>query len=62
MASIIDIDKKGIPTTGKADLKGGDKTKIEKDGGLDLSADDKALKKARGGDLNTKKYSTTINR
>ena len=62
MASIIDIYKKGIPTTGKADTKGGDKTKIEKDGGLDLSADDKALKKARGGDLNTIKYSTTINR
>lgn len=62
MASIIDIYKKGIPTTGKADLKGGDKTKIEKDGGLDLSADDKALLKARGGALNTKKYSTTINR
>ena len=60
MASIIDIYKNGIPTTGKADLKGGDKTKIEKDGGLDLSADDKALTKARGGALNTKKYSDTV--
>jgi hypothetical protein len=51
MASIIDIYKKGVPTTGKADLKGG---------GLDLSADDKALTKARGGALNTKKYSDSI--
>jgi hypothetical protein len=60
MASIIDIYKKGIPTTGKADLKGGDKTKIEADGGLNLSKDDKKLSKARGGQLNDKKYSDSI--
>jgi hypothetical protein len=60
MASIIDIYKKGIPTTGKANLKGGDKTKIEADGGLNLSKDDKKLSKARGGQLNDKKYSDSI--
>jgi hypothetical protein len=60
MASIIDIYKKAVPTTGKADLKGGDKTKIEADGGLDLSKNEKALKKARGGDLNTIQYSSTV--
>lgn len=62
MASIIDIYKKGIPTTGKADLKGGDKTKLEADGGLDLSKNEKSLKKARGGELNTKKYSDGVKR
>jgi hypothetical protein len=62
MASIIDIYKKGIPTTGKADIKGGDKTKIEADGGVNLSSDEKALKKARGGDVNTKKYSDLFKR
>lgn len=62
MASIIDIYKNGLPTTGKADLKGGDKTKIEKDGGLDLSVNEKALVKARGGALNTKKYSDSVKR
>lgn len=62
MASIIDIYKKSTPTTGKANLKGGDKTKIEADGGLNLSTDVKALKKARGGDLNMILYSTTITR
>lgn len=62
MASIIDIYKKGVPTTGKADLKGGDKTKIEADGGLDLSKNEKALKKARGGELNTIQYSSTVTR
>ncbi len=60
MASIIDIYKKGIPTTGKANLKGGDKTKIEADGGLNLSKDDKKLSKARGGQLNDKKYSDSV--
>ena len=46
--------------TGKADTKGGDKTKIEADGGLNLSKDDKKLTKARGGALNEKKYSDSV--
>jgi len=48
------------PANSKANLKGGDKTLIEADGGLDLSKDDKALLKARGGKLNTKPYSDTF--
>ena len=43
--------KKNAPTQSKANLKGGDKTKIEADGGLDLSKDEKAIKKANGGDI-----------
>ena len=31
--------------------KGGDKTLLEADGGLDLSKDEKAIKKANGGDI-----------
>ena len=52
--------KKNAPTQSKANLKGGDKTKIEADGGLDLSKDEKALFKARGGKLNNKPYSDTV--
>ena len=43
--------KKEKPLTAKADTKGGDKTLIEGDGGLDLSKDEKALKKARYGEI-----------
>ena len=60
MASILEIYEKSLPKAGKADTKGGDKTKIEADGGLNLSKDDKALFKARGGTLNEKKYSDSI--
>lgn len=42
--------------------KSADKTPIEADGGKDLSKDEKALAQARGGKLNTKKYSDTIER
>ena len=48
------------PPAAKANTKGGDKTLIEADGGLDLSKDDKALSKARGGKLNSKPYSDTF--
>ncbi len=60
MASILEMYEKSLPKTGKADTKGGDKTKIESDGGLNLSKDDKALFKARGGKLNETKYSDTV--
>jgi len=40
--------KKNAPTDSKANLKGGDKTKIEADGGLDLSKNEKAIAKAGG--------------
>ena len=62
MASILDIYKKTPPTTGKIDIKGKDKTPIEPDGGLNLSKDDVKIERARGGDLNTKKYSDSVNR
>ena len=52
--------KQTPPTTSKANTKGGDKTLIEADGGLDLSKDEKALTKARGGKLNNKPYSDTL--
>lgn len=52
--------KKNPPKTSDANIKGGDKTLIEADGGLDLSKDEKALFKARGGKLNTKPYSDTL--
>jgi hypothetical protein len=37
--------------------KKADKTPIDADGGLDLSTNEAALKKARGGELNDNKYS-----
>ena len=52
--------KKNPPKTSNANIKGGDKTIIEADGGLDLSKDEKALFKARGGKLNNKPYSDTV--
>ena len=36
------------PVASKANTKGGDKTLIEADGGLDLSKDEKAIEKAGG--------------
>ena len=52
--------KSNPPASSKANVKGGDKTLIEADGGLDLSKDEAALKKARGGKLNIKPYSDTF--
>jgi hypothetical protein len=46
MPSIIDIYKKSIPTTGKANTSGTDKTIIE-----DKKSDDKTIDKARHGVL-----------
>jgi len=40
--------EKTPPETSKANTKGGDKTLIEADGGLDLSKDEKAIEKAGG--------------
>ena len=52
--------QKNPPATSKANTKGGDKTLLEADGGLDLSKDEAALKRARGGKLNQKPYSDTL--
>jgi hypothetical protein len=62
MASILDIYTKTPPTTGKIDPKGKDKTPIDSDGGLNLSKDDVKLERARGGKLNIKPYSDSIQR
>jgi len=65
MASIIEMFEKTPPKTGKIDAKGVDKTPIDSakypfNGSKDLVKDEKRLEKARGGALNTKKYSDTI--
>jgi hypothetical protein len=60
MASILELYQKSVPVNGKIDPKGKYKTPIDSDGGKNLSKDEKALKKARGGNLNTLKYSDTI--
>jgi hypothetical protein len=52
--------KKNPPKTSNANIKGGDKTLIEADGGLDLSKDEKAIAKARGGKLQSSPYSDTL--
>lgn len=40
--------------------KNTDKTPLSEDGGKDLIADEELVKKARGGDINTNKYSDTV--
>jgi hypothetical protein len=46
---LVEIYEKEKPLTARADVKGGDKTLIEADGGFDLSKDEAALKRGRGG-------------
>ena len=60
MATLEELLKTNPPATSKANIKGGDKTLIEADGGLDLSKNEAALLKARGGKVNTKPYSDTL--
>lgn len=66
MATIIDIYKKATPATGKVDLKGKDIEPIGFENTFkpskDLAKNEPRLKKARGGDLSTKKYSDSVNR
>ena len=52
--------KQTPPASSKANTKGGDKTPLEADGGLDLSKDEAKIKQARGGKLNSKPYSDTF--
>jgi hypothetical protein len=49
--SILSLYEASKPITAQADTKGGDKTLIDGDGGLDLSKDEKVLKQARGGEI-----------
>ena len=61
MSKILDLYGKTGPKTGAANLKGGDKTPINADGGKDLSKDETRLSKARHGKVNTsKKYSDMV--
>jgi hypothetical protein len=46
---LVEIYEREKPLTARVDVKGGDKTPIEADGGLDLSKDEAALKRGRGG-------------
>ena len=58
MSKILDLYGTTGPKTGAANLKGGDKTPINADGGRDLAKDETRLTKARKGAVNTsKKYS-----
>lgn len=49
--SLVEKYNNEKPRNAEANLRGGDKTLIEGDGGLDLSVNEKALKKARGFEL-----------
>ena len=61
--AILDLYKKEKPLTGKANTKGGDPEPIgdvnKFKPSKDLSRDQKALKKARGGEIGSKLYSST---
>jgi hypothetical protein len=61
--AILDLYKNQQPTTGKANVRGGDTEPIGEQNAYkpskDLSRDQKALKKARGGDIGSKLYSAT---
>ena len=61
--AILDLYKNQKPTTGKANTKGGDPEPIgdvnKFKPSKDLSRDQKALKKARGGEIGSKLYSST---
>lgn len=61
--ALLDLFNKNTPKTAKANFRGGDPEPIGTDKGFkpsrDLSKDEKALKRGRGGELNTKKYSST---
>lgn len=48
---LVELYEESKPLTAQANLKGGDKTLIDGDGGLDLSKDEAALRKARGGEI-----------
>jgi hypothetical protein len=67
MASILELYGEIGPKTGQANLKGKDTTPIGNDNprgefnpSLDLASNETKLQKARGGTLNTKKYTDTL--
>lgn len=60
MSKLVDLYQKS--DFAKLPNKRADKTPIEADGGSDLSKDGRALEQARGGKLNEKKYSDSVER
>jgi hypothetical protein len=48
MATLEELLKTNPPRDSKANFKGGDKTPLEADGGLDLSKDQAAIERAGG--------------
>jgi hypothetical protein len=64
MPSILDIYKRSTPKSGLANTKGVDKEPIGANNAFkpskDLSKNENALKKARGGELKSKKYSDSV--
>ena len=61
MSKILELYGTTGPKTGAANIKGGDKTPINADGGRNLSKDETRLTKARKGLVNTtKKYSDMV--
>lgn len=60
MSKLVELYEKS--DFSKLPNKSADKTPIEADGGLDLAKDEKALAQARGGKLNEKKYSDSVER
>jgi hypothetical protein len=48
---LVDLYNATNPVTGKINNRGGDKTPIDGDGGLDLSKNEALMKKARGGSI-----------
>lgn len=61
MSKILDLYGTTGPKTGAANIKGGDKTPINADGGKNLSTNETRLTKARKGIVNTiKKYSDMV--
>lgn len=61
MSKILDLYGTTGPKTGAANIKGGDKTPINADGGKNLSTNETRLTKARKGLVNTtKKYSDMV--
>jgi hypothetical protein len=61
--AILDLYKNQQPTTGKANTRGGDPEPIGDQNAYkpskDLARDQKALKRARGGEVGSKLYSAT---
>lgn len=59
MPSILELYEKSLPITAKVNTKGGDKTPISADGGIDLG-NESNLENSLVSKVNTGKYSSKI--